>query len=277
MSDLISLSEFQMWMQQQLLYPNGDTAADGSFKEPFISFDQVVNDSTRLSARDHLAIYQRSYIARLRDCMCKVFGALEYALGEELFVAFADAYLESHPSSNYNLSNLGAQFADFLETTRPDAQEIEREDWPDFMIELARFEFAISSLFDQEDLSKNTLATAETPESDLRLCHVLELFEFRFPIRPFYSAFVNGNQPDLPEVQQTYCAVIRQRQNFRIALYDLQPAQYFFLKRFKENNSVQQTIDFLITKMSMDEKQLRTVWETWKQTWIDTGFLEEEN
>ena len=269
----ISLSNFQAWMQEQLLNPSGVQALDVLSGERRPVAQTFVNDSKRLSASAHLAIYQRSYIARLRDCMCKVFSALEYALGEELFVAFADTYLESHPSSNYNLSNLGEQFADFLEATRPDAQEEVKEDWPDFMIELAKFEFAINTLFDQEDKSNHPIATLETKEENLGLVSVFGLYAFRFPIRPFYSAFVNDEKPDFPALQQSYCVIIRQHHNYRIALYDLKPAKYHFLLQMQSGKSVQEALAYMVAEMGVAEEQLLSVWKTWKETWINAGFF----
>ncbi|MBL4604654.1 MAG: putative DNA-binding domain-containing protein [Flavobacteriaceae bacterium] len=270
---VVKLSNFQSWMQQQLLDPYGMVSAEKSGVQKSVLVEDLVCDSKRLSARDHLAIYQRSYIARLRDCMSKVFSALEYALGEELFEGFADTYLEMYPSSNYNLSGLGAKFANFLETTRPDIHEEVKEDWPDFMIELAKFEFSVNTLFDQEDTSKYALATMETKEENLCLVSVIELFEFRFPVRPFYSAFVNEEQPDFPALQQSYSAIVRQRHNYRIALFDLQSAQYHFLKQLQLGKSVREALDFIAEKFAQEETKLQSFWTIWKETWIQSGFF----
>ncbi len=82
-----ALSEIQKWMQSALLQPYATT-----------SIEEMVKDSERLDAKAHLAIYQRSYVARLRECMSKQFGALEYSLGKSLFRQFADEYLQTYPS-----------------------------------------------------------------------------------------------------------------------------------------------------------------------------------
>ena len=113
-----SLKEIQQWMQQALLSPY-------STQNP--STEQVICSSERLSAQQHLAIYQRSYVARLRECMAKQFEALQYALGKELFQQFVDQYLQTYPSKSYTLIHLGKYFADFLEETRPDKNQEEKE------------------------------------------------------------------------------------------------------------------------------------------------------
>lgn len=268
-----TLKDVQSWMQQQLLDPMGVLIEHPANSIETASLDLFVKGSSRLSAQDHLAIYQRSYIARLRDCMRRVFTVLEYALGEELFESFADLYLEMNPSSSYNLSSLGAKFSEFLASTRPDLHEEVKEDWPDFMIELADFEFTTTSLFDQEDPSLYALASASTADEHLSLVSVLRVFEFRFPIRAYYSDFVNGGRSDLPNEQRTYCAIVRQQPSFRIALFDLHSAQFHFLVFLQKGLSVQEAIEQMVAVHGANELELRKMWEIWRQAWIKAGFL----
>ncbi len=268
----LPLSDFQSWMQHQLLDPSGERSGKSAS-----SIEGIVNDSKRLSAKDHLAIYQRSYIARLRDCMTKVFSALEHALGPDLFEAFADMYLEENPSSSYNLSSLGEKFSDFLAATRPDLHEEVKEDWPDFMIELARFEFSITNLFDQQDPSPFALATATASDENLQLVSLLRVFDFRFPIRAYYSEFVNGGTPLLPNEQRTYCAIVRQQPSFRIALFDLQPAQFHFLRFLQDGLTLQEAVDQLVAVHGTNEEELKEMWKIWRQAWIKAGFLEDRS
>jgi hypothetical protein len=72
------------------------------------------------------------------------------ALGNELFDQFAMAYLQAYPSTSYTLSQLGANFARHLEETRPDRDELAHGEvsWPDFLIDVARLEWAIGEVFD---------------------------------------------------------------------------------------------------------------------------------
>ncbi|MEP6931006.1 MAG: DNA-binding domain-containing protein, partial [Flavobacterium sp.] len=198
----IPLQDFQQWMQQLLLDPYQQTGVNPgdllSETSDAASVEDVICHSKKLTAREHLAIYQRSYIARLRNCMSQQFSALEYGLGEAIFCAFADDYLASKPSYNYNLSFLGAHFSEYLQSNRPDAEQEQKEDWIDFMIELADFEYAIGVIFEEKAEENYQLATPDTPEEELKLVPICALFKFRFPVRKFYSEFKNGKQPSLP-------------------------------------------------------------------------------
>lgn len=274
-SPKIPLSSFQQWMQQLLLDPHTQTDVNPQSLLPSEmhegTLETVIKDSERLSAKEHLAIYQRSYIARLRDCMAKQFSALEYALGKDLFCVFADNYLEHYPSTSYNLIGLGEHFADYLAANRPDKDEPIKEDWPDFMIELARFEYATNVIFDEKADHDFTLATSATNEANLKLIPVFYTFEFQFPIRWYYSEFVNEKNPELPFAQQTYCIVLRD--NYRLKLFDLHAEQYYFLKYLKLGNTIAEAKRLLSENEGITGERLEEVWPIWKEKWTALGFF----
>ncbi|UUF12995.1 MULTISPECIES: DNA-binding domain-containing protein [Flavobacterium] len=271
----IPLKDFQQWMQQLLLDPYQQTGVNPndllSNAENAASIEDVICHSEKLTAQEHLAIYQRSYIARLRNCMSQQFSALEYALGEAIFCAFADDYLASKPSHNYNLSFLGAHFAEYLENNRPDADEDIKEDWIDFMIELARFEYAIGVLFDEKAEENYQLATIDTPENELKLLPVFALFKFQFPVRKYYSEFKNDKNPDLPLQNESYCVVLRHK--FKLAIYDLHKEQYEFLCFLKEHKDIAAAKELFKIDYKENDVQFEHVWKSWKERWVGANFF----
>lgn len=271
----IPLSDFQQWMQQLLLDPYQQTKVNPSSLLSNLSNSVLIEDvichSEKLSARDHLAIYQRSYIARLRNCMSQQFSALEYALGESIFCAFADDYLASNPSRNYNLAVLGAHFADYLEANRPDVNEEIKEDWIDFMIELAQFEYALGLILEQKAEENYQLATIDAKEESLKLVPIVELFKFRFPVRKFYSEFKNGKEPSLPIESETYCVVLRHQ--FKLAVYDLHQTQYEFLKLLKEVGDLAEAKAKFKATYKEKTFEFENVWANWKIRWIEADFF----
>lgn len=267
----IPLPKFQEWMQQLLLDPFQQTNVNPADILPnaLNSLEDVVHDSKKLAAKDHLAIYQRSYIARLRNCMATQFSALEYALGEGIFTAFADDYLASQPSYNYNLALLGKHFSEFLEENRPDKEQ--KEDWIDFVIELAQFEYDLGVIFEQKAEEEYQLATINTPEKELQLVPICELFEFDFPVRKFYSDFKNGKEPNLPFERKTYCIVTRH--NFKLAVYDLHKEQYEFISYLKEGLTIPEAKTKFKEDHPNDTDQFDAVWNNWKTRWIQAKLF----
>jgi hypothetical protein len=201
--------------------------------------------------------------------MSQQFSALEYALGEELFCAFADGYLASQPSINYNLAELGAEFAHFLEINRPDFDEEKKEDWIDFIIELARFEYEISLIFEEKADEAYHLATDQTKEENLALIPVVNLFRFNFPIRWFYTEFKNGKEPDLPHQAEGFAVVLRH--NFKLAIYDLHQEQFEFLDYLNRGMTIKEARVKFIKKYEVSD--FDKTWVSWKSRWIKASFF----
>jgi len=260
----ISLAQFQQWMQHMLLHPTQKMGLDPQL-------DAIVNHSEKLPAHEHLAIYQRSYIARLRHCMAQQFSALEYALGEELFRGFADDYLVQYPSTSYNLAGLGAHFADHLQTTRPDADDDIKEDWIDFIIELAKFEYDINVLFEQKAEEGYQLADINTPDDKMALLPLCTLFKFRFPVKAFYTGFKNAENPALPFENETWCVVLRY--NYKLFIYDLTAKQYEFLTHLKSGMSISSAQAAFKQQNKPDADTFDQIWPVWKQHWVDAKLF----
>ena len=270
----IPLANFQQWMMEMLLDPYQQLGqANGKLPEELQGsrLDAIVNHSEKLPAHQHLAIYQRGYIARLRNCMAQQFSALEYALGPELFSAFADEYLSVHPSHSYNLAELGNGFAAFLQANRPDQGEAPKEDWPDFMIELAALENLISIAFEERAEEDYTLATLETTEASLQLLPVVYLMPSRFPVRWFYTEFKHEREPEIPGLQESYCLIMRH--DYKISLHDLPKEQYQLLSHLKEGHDLIKAKSLYINQAGISAAEFDKVWSQWKQRWIEAGIF----
>ncbi|MFI5137672.1 MAG: DNA-binding domain-containing protein [Sphingobacteriales bacterium] len=259
-----SLTQLQNWIQdilvQQAPIPN-----------ELVEVNQLVNSSERLSAIRHLDIYRHSYIARLRACMQNQFSALAYALGNELFQSFADQYLDANPSGSYTLNTIGEKFTAFLKQTRPDANEEQKETWPDFMIELAGFEYALSEIFDEPATENNTIPAADTPNELLKLAPVFHLFHHQFPICTYYLDFSQAKAPELPFPEESFCAVTRR--DYKLGLFTIRGAQYYFLLNMQQGKSVAEAKDELIKTFNFDRVELDRVWIEWRRNFTASGFL----
>lgn len=257
-----NLAQVQNWMQSALVRKDSRVQTANP--------EYVINESSRLSAAQHLNIYRRSYFARLRECMKNQFSALAFALGEDLFQMFADQYLDAYPSGSYTLNDLGAKFPDFLEETRPDAGSEEKESWIDFVIELARFEFTLSLIFD-EHADAAELADESARDEDLKLVPTFRLFYHRYPVCRYYLDVTREKEPELPLEADSYCAVTRN--DFRLNLLEIKPAQYHFLERLAKGETIAQAKDYFVNIYGFDAKKLENVWQNWRKSFITSGFF----
>lgn len=270
----LPLKQLQHWMQTVLVKPFG--TQDAPFKLLPADFqddlEKIITPSSRLSARARLAIYQRGYLARLRQCMQEQFSGLNYALGEDLFRAFADQYLQVYPSTSHTLGDLGNQFIKYLQATRPDrnAPPDQKEDWPDFMIELVRLELAINTIFDKK-VSAVDYPTEKTADRYLVLNPCLEIFAFQFPTLAYYQAFRNQEKPELPFADPSFAAL--NRHNFQMGAFHLNPAQYYFLKQLKEGQSISEAQENIRQQFQTTTEKVKVLWGKWKTVWVESGFF----
>lgn len=263
-----SVKQVQNWMQAMMIrhVPVADAGVPAG-----VTVEDLICASERLSPARHFSIYRQSYIARLRACMESQFKVLAYALDKELFREFADQYLDSYPSGSYTLNNLGERFSSFLAETRPDADAEEKELWPDFMIELAAFEYAVSVIFDMHSDSKMVAVDETMPDELLTAAPTLHLFAHQFPICRYYLDFSNGGLPEIPFPEPSYCAAARQ--NFRLGLFPLGMDQYTFLTYIKQGASVGEAKDKLATAFNFKRDKLEEAWAIWRRNFTASGFF----
>ncbi len=252
-----SLAEVQAWMQAVLIHPFAEGSAPARAHLPAtLTGDPVaaVIRAGRLGPREHLAVYQHSYLARLQECMAAQFPALRHALGPALFGHFVDQYLQAYPSRSPTLANLGKRLPEHLAATRPDTDET----WPQFLIELARFEVAISELFD-----------AEEPAADGLLLPVRALFEHSFPVGRYYLAATRGEAPALPLSAPSWTLVVRR--DLRLAVLDLLPEQYALLHLLMQGMQIDAALDSVAAQWQVTPLQVRAVWPVWR-TYLAVAF-----
>jgi hypothetical protein len=254
-----TLSQIQNWMQSTLMRQDAGV-------EP----ENLVKESSRLTAARHLNIYRQSYIARLRECMKNQFSALAYALGEDLFQMFADQFLDAYPSASYTLNELGAKFPDYLEQTRPDAGLEEKEDWIDFIIELARFEYALSEIFDAH-AEEPKAADEATPDKALKIRPVFRLFQHRHPVCKYYLDVVKKREPELPFEEESFCAVTRS--DYRLSLLELKRGQYYFLERLSKGDSIAETKKYFVNLHNLYPTKMDAMWQEWRKQFLAAGFF----
>jgi len=259
-----SLPALQAWLQRAVVGGGPRPAID--------EINAQILPSATLSPAERLAIYQRGYHARLLQCLEGQFRALRHALGDELFRDFGVEYLRTYPSESPTLSDLGSRFSRWLSEHRPDLHAPEKEPWVDFMIDLARYEWAVYQFFDKPGHEGRPLATTQTPDEDLVVQTTLELHQFSFPVAAYYHAVAAGDPaPPIPAPATSHLVIVRK--HFQIGILQLTPPQHHFLSVFTQGQSVHDAIRALADAHHLAEDDVRAAWKRWKGPWCDAGLF----
>jgi hypothetical protein len=183
----------------------------------------LVQPSATLTSVERLAIYQRSYLARLLECFESMFPALHTALGNDLFRHFALDYLQRHPPTSYTLAKVADAFPRHLSETRPKG-----EAWPAFVVDLATLELALLHVADGPGVEGRRRLPAPDVAAmpvekllTLRPAPVpcLRLFAFEYPVHRYRIATRGGERPEIPGPEK--CFVVLTRYQYRVMTYEV--------------------------------------------------------
>lgn len=283
------LERLQSWMQAVVTHPGGvvsgvaSAGARQSVDAGLDTLETIVAASPTLSGAERLAVYSRSYHARLLQCFHEMFPALLGALGENLFDRFALDYLRRHPPHGYTLDRLADDFPRHLAETRPDADAPpdERELWPDFVVELASLEWAFMKIYDGPGIedrasprARDILAVNPERVLEARAAHApcLRLFAFRYPVHTYMLAARRGECPGLPSPSESFVAATRA--DYRVGLFELSAPQYALLKALDGRHTIGQALDRMTAHPGDLRRPTAATVRSWLGEWAAKGFFE---
>lgn len=258
-----SLAQIQAWMQNALHAP--ETQDSGDIAARFVARDGF-------SGAAGLAVYQNSYLARIKSCMREQFPALCHALGQELFDDFVAEYIRAHPPTDYSLYGLGLHFPEYLANNSPD--EDAGAVWIAFMIELASFERTVFQLFDAPGAENQCLADMDTLDEDLRLQPGMRLIACQFDLGRYYHAVREGLAPELPARAQTHFLLVRK--DFVTRILPLSPHHFQFLETVKKGTTVPAALRDFAQAQSLTVEEVQTAWanpDGLRRNWIEAGVF----
>jgi putative DNA-binding protein len=280
------LGRIQRWMQT-LVTQQGEgragTASEATgLDESRDTFEGLVLPSATLSAAERVDIYRRSYRARLLQSLQTMFPSLLRALGEELFNRFASDYLRQHPPHGYTLDRLADDFPRHLAETRPDADAppARREQWPDFIVELATLELAFLKVFDGHGVEGRRLPAAPdiaalSDEGILAARPVpvpcLRLFAFSYPVHAYLLGARRGESPRLPAPAESFVCVTRR--DYRVLMYELTSTQYEFMRALDGRLSVARALGQVSLSVEPPRPSVYAARE-WLRDWAAKGLFE---
>jgi hypothetical protein len=250
-----TLGEQQRWMLEAITQPEG-AQGDG--------VAGVIMPSRLQTSEERLAVYQHAYVARLLEVLRELLPCTRFALGDELFDAFAIGYLEKHPPRSYTLDRLADRLVEYLEATRP-------VDWGGFVVELVRLELAIDRIFDGP--GPEGMQPFELPPSaggGLRLKFVpgFELFSFASPVSLYYTDWKSGRNPPWPEEGRQFVALFRR--DYVVRRFELTEGQFGVLSALASGSTLRESVEAVGERgESLTEEQIRR----WFSQWAVAGFF----
>ncbi|HVX12596.1 MAG TPA: DNA-binding domain-containing protein [Pirellulales bacterium] len=289
----LPLAVVQGWMQAVIMHPDGIEAgieSPDAQRHLVVGLDDcesVIAPSRNLTGLERLSIYHNAYFARLLECMRSIYPAVARTLGDEAFDSLALGYLQAYPSRSYTLDRLGHNFAQFLDETRPDRDDAGQptEEWPDFLLELARLEWAISEVFDgpgsenQHTLGAEDLLAVDPerwPELRLVAAPSLRTMAFRFPVNDYFTELrglpPETDVPPLPSSGPSWLAL--SRRDFVVRRHDLESAQYELLTALIVGQTVGTAIAAIVAAADTSVLDLLAVQlRDWFRAWTAAGFF----
>ena len=225
----LGLAELQGWLQARVTAGLWDLPEDPA-AGPLAA--EVVVGSGPLAPRARLAIYAKSYVLRLAECLRAEFPVLAAMVGNEVFNLFAGAYLGARPSRSPTLYDLGAGFADYLAATRPPGADDALATLP---ADLARLERAIAESGRAAGLERDPPAPPLDatmlliqPAARLRVPGTVRLLRLGFDFAEALAAHRAGTRPSPPPAQPTLAAVARRR--YAVGVHVLEPWAFAWLE-----------------------------------------------
>lgn len=298
-SNSAEISRLQHWFQTVITHADGvDSGASSQEAQQLIQLspgqlEKVITRSRALTAAERLAIYANAYHTRLLECLGEVYPWLKRTLGDEAFEVFAFGYLQEYPSRSYTLNDLGRSFPHYLEKTRPQADSDENDpsgasaeeadDWPEFLIDLARLEWAIYEVFDGPGVEGQPLLNADAflnvpperwAEVQLDMVPCFQLLATRFPVNDYYTRLrqaKDGESVPLPSAQPSFVALTRR--DYVVRRYNLSETEFELLRALHRGLPLGQGIEHALRSSNDDLTRLAEDLKLWFRNWTAEGFF----
>ncbi len=174
---------------------------------PTIAAEQFLVGSAELSAAERIGIYADMYLWRLTDSLREDYPKLAALLGDERFLALAEAYAREHPSDRPDLGRFGRHLPAFLR--RFPAPE--RADLAD----LAALEWARSEVFFEAPatpIARDALARLRPeafPDARLQVVPAVRVLVLDHDAAAVWSRLEKGEGAGEPLAQRVAVAVWR--------------------------------------------------------------------
>ncbi|MCC6703018.1 MAG: putative DNA-binding domain-containing protein [Fluviicola sp.] len=243
----------------------------------------IVKGSENVSIETRIGIYTNGYMLRLLECMQADLPSLYAFWGNQLFDLFGRAYLLQHPSKSPSLFDLTANYADFLDQTRPPSEGLTAEeniqyDLPAALVRMERARLAALLSKGTEGENRETslgFFSFFSGEAFVLKSHpALQLQAHKMPLIALYRQLMLEQEPTIPSYQPTFLAATRL--HFKIQFYELTEWQFALLTVFQKNETglaIHDAVHEVSTTLNIDKATLLSEACLWLPVAIDMGLL----
>ena len=219
-------------------------------------------------AEQRLRFYGNAYRVRLKEALETDYERLHNYLGDDLFDALVQKYIDLYPSSYHSLRDYGSHMAELAGSAEPLVR------WPE-VAELARVEQAFGHSFDAADASTTTLqdlqALAPETWATLRLGFhkSVQLLPLRCNSFQIWQALADGATP--PEKTVDDSTWLIWRRDLVSSYRSLPQAELAALRVMLEGGCFATMCEVLLKYCNEDEAALHAL--SCLQQWIHDGMV----
>ena len=247
-----------------------------------------VKPNDRLTSRERLEIYSRSYWYRLFDSLYEDFPGLRAVVGQRSFQRLAQAYLTDLPSESWTMRNLGSRLEGWLRRNPTYAG-----DRAATALDMIRLEWAHIEAFDEE--AKKVLGPEDLlelgPGLRISLQPYVRLIELQYPVDDLRvkvnaASEEHGTASNAVLKRKTGGLVRRisrmtpehiflavHRLDFMVYYRRLDADEFRLLTALCKGLPVGKAIEAALEDSTLAVEELRQHLESWFATWAALGWL----
>jgi len=247
-----------------------------------------IKPNDRLTSKERLEIYSRSYWFRVLDSLYDDFPGLRAVLGQRAFHQLSRAYLSDCPSRSFTLRNLGSRLEVWLER-HPQYSKARQA----LALDMVRLEWAHIEAFDNAE--EKALGPEDLlelgPNLRARLQPYVRLLALQYPVDDL-RIHVNQTHEDQGAAsnavlehkhrgltgrtgrlkpEQIFVAV--HRVNFSVYYKRIAPEEYRLLTALRDGKTIGRAIRTAFENSSLTADQQRSMLEKWFANWAELGWL----
>lgn len=232
--------------------------------------EKSVVGTARVPLATRLAIYGDAYRLRLIETLQSHYPALLALLGEEQFAALGNAYVQAHDSNFASIRYYGATLDELLAT---DPQYASRR----WMAELARFEWAMTEVFDAADASPisaqalSAVAPSDWAQLGFELDPSVRCLELTWNAPAFWRALTSAKEPPAPEAQPHPLVWLLWRRDLQIYFRPLTALEAEALAGARAGRSFGELCDELAS--ALDATQAASRAAAFLREWVHSGLI----